>query len=97
VVNYTYDSLNRLLSAPTTGNTAPTIRYDNSTLAGNGVNASSLTFSHTTDAATRTNSVIILGVQESTTGSCTSDKVTGATYNGTSLTDMGYLPHCANK
>ena len=73
----------------TLGATAPTIAYDNSTLAGNGVNASSLTFSHTSNATT-SSGVIIVGVQESTGGSCAADTVTSVSYNGVALSDMGY-------
>jgi RHS repeat-associated protein len=134
-VAYTYDSLNRLLSASTTaastlpynqvfsydllgnlltgsagtytygqtgnanpdaatqlsqtlGASAATIAYDNSTLGGNGVNASSLTFSHTTNS--NTSGLIVVGVLEATSAGCTADKVTGVTYNGTALTDLGY-------
>jgi YD repeat-containing protein len=72
-----------------TGQTAPSIAYDNSGLGGNGTPASSLTFSYTTNS--NTNGLIIVSVEEATTSpSCTSDKVTGVTNNGTSLTDLGY-------
>ena len=73
----------------TTGASAPTISYDNSGIGGNGTPASSLTFSYTTNS--NTNGLIIVSVEEATTSpSCTSDKVTGVTNNGTSLTDLGY-------
>lgn len=73
----------------TTGGSAPTIAYDNSAISGNGTPASSLTFSYTTN--NNTNGLIVVGVEESApTGSCTPDKITGVTYNGTALTDAGY-------
>jgi RHS repeat-associated protein len=73
----------------TTGGSSPTIAFDNSILAGNGTPASSLTFSYTTNS--NTNGLIIVSVQESPpTGSCSTDKITGVTDNGTSLTDAGY-------
>jgi RHS repeat-associated protein len=79
----------------TTGQSAPTIAYDNSGIGGNGTPASSLTFSYTTNS--NTNGLIIVSVDEATTSpSCTSDKVTGVTNNGTSLTDLGYYAKDSN-
>jgi hypothetical protein len=79
----------------TTGQSAPTIAYDNSGLGGNGTPASSLTFSYTTNS--NTNGLIIVSVDEATTSpSCTSDKVTGVTNNGASLTDLGYYAKDSN-
>ncbi len=72
----------------TTNASSPTIGFDNGTLAGNGTPASSLTFSHNTISSS--NGLIVVAVAESTTTPCTSDAVTGVTYNGTSLTDFGY-------
>ncbi|MBR0960891.1 LamG-like jellyroll fold domain-containing protein [Bradyrhizobium japonicum] len=72
----------------TTGASAPTIAYDNSTLSGIGVPASSLTFSHTTN--NNTNGLIVIAVAEATTTPCTSDTVTGVTDNGSALSDFGY-------
>jgi RHS repeat-associated protein len=78
-----------------TGNSAPTIAFDNSGLGGNGTPASSLTFSYTTNS--NTNGLIIVSVDEATSSpSCTSDKVTGVTNNGTSLTDLGYYAKDTN-
>jgi hypothetical protein len=79
----------------TTGQSAPTIAYDNSGIGGNGTPASSLTFSYTTNS--NTNGLIIVSVDEATTSpSCTSDKVTGVTNNGSSLTDLGYYAKDSN-
>src|SRR5450755_1676844 len=79
----------------TTGQSAPTIAFDNSGLGGNGTPASSLTFSYTTNS--NTNGLIIVSVDEATTSpSCTSDKVTGVTNNGASLTDLGYYAKDTN-
>jgi RHS repeat-associated protein len=79
----------------TTGQSAPTIAYDNSGIGGNGTPASSLTFSYTTNS--NTNGLVIVSVDEATTSpSCTSDKVTGVTNNGTSLTDLGYYAKDSN-
>jgi RHS repeat-associated protein len=79
----------------TTGQSAPTIAFDNSGLGGNGTPASSLTFSYTTNS--NTNGLIIVSVDEATTSpSCTSDKVTGVTNNGASLTDLGYYAKNSN-
>lgn len=79
----------------TTGQSAPTIAYDNSGIGGNGTPASSLTFSYTTNS--NTNGLIIVSVDEATTSSsCTSDKVTGVTNNGASLTDLGYYAKDSN-
>ncbi len=75
-------------TALTVGASSPTIAYDNSAIAGNGTPASSLTFSYATNS--NTNGLMIVSVDESATSSCTSDKVTGVTYNGRSLTDAGY-------
>jgi len=73
----------------TTNGSTPTIAYDNSAIAGNGIPASSLTFSYTTTS--NTNGLIVVGINESTaTSTCSSDKVTGVTNNGTSLTATGY-------
>jgi RHS repeat-associated protein len=73
----------------TTGASSPTIAYDNSAIAGNGTPASSLTFSYTDN--NNTDGIVIVAVQEAPpTGSCSTDKVTGVTDNGTSLTDAGY-------
>ncbi len=81
--------------ALTTGASSPTIAYDNSGMGGNGTPASSLTFSYTTNS--NTNGLIIVSVEEATTSpSCTSDKVTGVTNNGTSLTDLGYYAEDSN-
>jgi hypothetical protein len=81
------DAVTQVLS--TTGASAPTIAYDNSGIGGNGTPASSLTFSYTTNSSI--NGLIVVAVEEATTSpSCTSDKVTGVTNNGTSLTDLGY-------
>src|SRR5260370_15777794 len=64
-------------------------------MGGNGTPASSLTFSYTTNS--NTNGLIIVTVEEATTSpSCTSDKVTGVTNNGTSLTDLGYYAKDSN-
>jgi hypothetical protein len=79
----------------TTGNSAPTIAFDNSGLGGNGTPASSLTFSYTTNS--NPNGLVIVSVDEATTSpSCTSDKVTGVTNNGASLTDFGYYAKNSN-
>ena len=71
------------------GESDPTIEFDNSGIGGNGTPASSLTFSYTTNS--NTDGLIIVSVEEATTSpSCTSDTVTGVTHNGDSLTDLGY-------
>jgi RHS repeat-associated protein len=76
-------------TALTTNQSTSTIAFDNSTLSGNGTPASSLTFAHTDN--NNTNGLIIVIVNEAPpTGSCATDKITGVTYNGTSLTDLGY-------
>jgi RHS repeat-associated protein len=111
---FTYDALGNILTGPdgsysyqgntgssyanpdavtqtllTTGASAPTIAFDNSGLAGNGTPASSLTFAYTTN--NNTNGLIVVAVNESAaTSSCATDKVTGVTDNGASLTDLGY-------
>jgi YD repeat-containing protein len=72
----------------TSGASARTIAYDNSAVSGSGTDSSSLTFSYTTNNST--NGLILVSVEEATTSPCTSDKVTGVTVNGTSLTDLGY-------
>ena len=73
----------------TTGESSPTIAFDNSAVSGSGTNSSSLTFSYTTNS--NTNGLILVSVEEATTTPCTTDKVTGVTDNGTSLTDLGYF------
>jgi hypothetical protein len=78
-----------------TGNSAPTIAFDNSGLGGNGTPASSLTFSYTTNS--NTNGLIIVSVEEATTSpSCTTDTVTGVTNNGATLNDLGYYAKDTN-
>ena len=72
----------------TTGRSTPSIAYDNSTIAGNGTPASSLTFSHTTN--NNTYGLMVVSVAEATSSPCTSDAVTGVTDNGVALTDLGY-------
>jgi RHS repeat-associated protein len=78
----------------TTGRTAPTIAYDNSAIAGNGIPASSLTFSYTDNS--NTNGLIVVSVSEATSSPCTSDTVTGVTDNGDALTDLGYYTRNTN-
>jgi hypothetical protein len=63
---------------------------DNHALGGSGSNASSVNFNYTTNSSTNGLMVVTVEEAEQTSGACADDTVTGVTYNGSSLTDLGY-------
>ncbi|MDR3572161.1 MAG: RHS repeat-associated core domain-containing protein [Candidatus Pacebacteria bacterium] len=72
----------------TTGASAPTIVFDNSTLGGAGSYVSSLTFAHTTNNTG--NGLILVSIEEASPSVCNSASITSVTYNGVSLSNLGY-------